>query len=107
MTASKVEKPLQDWQADDVKAAFEKAGWKISGSTQTKSAMLSIRVAATKGDTKAEFNYYNPGDDFWKKKLAKDGAAMHEADRILLGVTIKDNAPAAKKLLDSLIGTAM
>jgi hypothetical protein len=103
-TATKVDKPLAEWQSDDVKAALEKGGWKIGGSTQTKSAMLSIVTSATKGDVKATVNYYKNGGEFWKKRLEKDGAAMHEEGDVIVGVVIEGNKDSAQKLLHSLLG---
>lgn len=104
LTSKKVEKPLAEWQSDDVKAALEGGGWKVTGSTQTKSAMLSIVVSASKGETTAKVNYYKDGGPSWKKRLEKDGAAIHEEGDVILGVVIKDDTAGAQKLLDSLLG---
>lgn len=103
-TSKKVEKPLAEWQSDDVKSALEGGGWKVTGSTQTKSAMLSIVVSASKGEANAKINYYKDGGPSWKKRLEKDGAAIHEEGDVILGVLIKDDKPGAQKLLDSLLG---
>ena len=104
VAATKVAKPLADWQHTDVKTALEKAGWTINGATQTKSSMLSIVVNVTKGETKARVNYYNPGGAFWKKTLEKDDAAIYEEGEILVGVVITGDKNAAQKLLDGLVG---
>jgi hypothetical protein len=104
LTAKKVEKPLGEWQSDDVKSALEGGGWKVTGATQTKSAMLSIIVSASRGETKAKVNYYKDGGPSWKKRLEKDGAAIHEEGDVILGVVIENDKPGAQKLLDSLLG---
>ena len=104
VTAGKVQKPLADWQSDDVKATLEKSGWKITGATQTKSSMLSIVVSATKGETKAKINYYKNGGSFWKKRLVKDKAATYEEGDVIVGVVVEGNEEASKKLLNSLLG---
>ena len=102
--ASKVAKPLAEWQSDDVKSALEKGGWTVNGATQTKSAMLSIIVNATKGATKAKVNYYKNGGSFWKKSLEKDNAAIHEDGDVIVGVVIEGDKEGAQKLLNSLLG---
>jgi hypothetical protein len=104
VVVSKVAKPLKDWQHEDVKNALERAGWTINGSTQTKSAMLSIVVNATKGDSNVRVSYYNPGGAFWKKTLEKDGAVLYEEGEILVGVVMTGDKNAAQKLLDGLVG---
>lgn len=104
VSVNKVQKPLEEWQSDDVKAALEGSGWKITGSTQTKSSMVSIIVSATKGDTKAKVNYYKNGGPFWKKGLVKEKAAIHEQGDVIVGVIVEGNEQAAQKLLDSLLG---
>lgn len=102
--ATKIGKALADVSQDDLKAALEKGGWKINGSTQTKSAMLSINITAEKGGTKAEIKYYNPSSDFWIKTLTKDDAAVHKDGNVALGVIIKGDKASAEKLLASLVG---
>jgi hypothetical protein len=102
--ASKVAKPLADWQSDDVKSALEKGGWKVNGATQTKSAMLSIIVNATKGASKAKVNYYKNGGAYWKKSLEKDNAVIHEDGDVIVGVVIEGDKDGAQKLLNSLLG---
>lgn len=105
MGASKVAKPLAEWQKEDIEEALKKGGWKVNGSTATKSAMLSIVVNAEKDGTKAKISYYKDGGSFWKKRLEKDGAAIHEEnENLIVGVVIKDDEKAAKQLLDSLVG---
>ncbi len=104
LAANKVEKPLGEWQSDDVKSALEGGGWKVTGATQTKSAMLSIIVGASKGETKAKINYYKDGGPSWKKRLEKDGAAIHEEGDVILGVVVENDEAGARKLLDSLLG---
>ena len=102
--ATKIAKPLADLDQEDVKAALEKGGWKINGSTQTKSAMLAISISAEKGGTKADIKYYNPSSDFWIKTLTKDDAAIHKDGKVALGVIVKGDKASAEKLLASLVG---
>lgn len=102
--ATKIARPLADVSQDDLKAALEKGGWKINGSTQTKSAMLAINITAEKAGTKAEIKYYNPSSDFWIKTLAKDDAAIHKDGSVALGVIIKGDKASAERLLASLVG---
>lgn len=103
--ATKIGKALADVSQDDLKAALEKGGWKINGSTQTKSAMLSINITAEKSGTKAEIKYYNPSSEFWIKTLTKDDAAIHKDGTVALGVIIKGDKASAEKLLASLVGS--
>ena len=105
MKVAKVEKAIAEWDKDDVKAAFEKGGWRVGSVTQSKSGeLVSINIVATKGETKASLRYFRGGDDFWKKSLEKDNAVIHEEKGVLVGMVIENDQDSARALLDSLLG---
>lgn len=85
------------------KKALEGAGWKVSGSA-TKSAMYAMTLTLTQGDAKVKLWYYRDGGDSWKKRLEKDGAAIHEAGNVLVGVKVESGAADAKALLGQAVG---
>ena len=90
-----------DYEA--LKKQFKDAGWEVSGSA-TKSAMYAITLSATKGDVTIKIQYYKNGGDFWEKQLKKDGATMHKAGDVLVGVTVEKGEADPKKILDQLVG---
>ena len=94
---------LDEVDYETVKKQFKDAGWEVSGSA-TKSAMYAITLNLTKGDVKIKVQYYKNGGDFWEKRLKKDGATMHKAGDVMVGVTVENGEADPKKILDQLVG---
>ena len=104
LTASKIAVPLGELTRESLESALTTGGWKIGGSTATRSSMLAINMTATKGDATARINFYNPASDFWVRRLQKINAAIHRVGEAVLGVAIEGNQAGAQALLDSLVG---
>lgn len=87
---------------EGLKKTLTDAGWKVSGSA-TKSAMYSIIATLTKGEHEIKLSYLRDGGPSWKKRLEKDGAAIHEEGDVLVGIVVVKGGADAKKVLASMI----
>lgn len=105
LTATPIAVPLHEVDKDDLEAALRAGGWEIGTSTATRSAMYAITTHATKDGVAAVISYYRNGGDFWRRRLERDGAAIHEdpEHQVLLGVRIESRPDAQQALLDSLL----
>lgn len=88
---------------ETLKKQLADAGWSVSGSA-TKSAMYAINLTLVKGDVTVRLRYYRDGGASWKKILEKDGATIHEAGNVLVGVNVEKGSADPKKLLADLVG---
>jgi hypothetical protein len=94
---------LDEVDFETVKKQFKDAGWEVSGSA-TKSAMYAITINAKKGDVEIKVQYYKNGGDFWDKSLDKDGATVHKAGDVIVGVNVVKGDADPKKILAALVG---
>lgn len=93
---------LDEVDYETLKKSLTDAGFKVGGSA-TKSAMYSMNLTLEKGETVIKLWYYKDGGDSWKKRLEKDGAEIHEAGNVLVGVKVEKGNADAKKVLAALL----
>lgn len=94
---------LDEVDFESAKKTFTDAGWKVAG-TATKSAMYAMTLTLTKDDATIKLHYYRDGGSSWKKRLEKDGATIHEAGNVLVGVNVEQGNLDPKKVLDAILG---
>lgn len=94
---------LDEVDYETLKKRFRDAGWQVSGSA-TRSAMVAITLNLAKDGVEIELSYYKNGGPSWEQRLEKQGATIHKAGDVLVGVTVQKGNADPKKILEQLVG---